>query len=123
MKPLKRLTKNDWRQIAVNSAEEAYEKNFPSRRGLFAIKGAGIVYYDNNPFALPRKNDPREDVIAEIRASLKRADLKEKACAYWPMSGESKDYTFAMVIEADDYMIESIHFIFDRILNRFMKGL
>ena len=122
IKRLKRLTSTEWGWLAANAAKEAHEENFSSRRGLYVVEGTGIVYYDNNPLKLPREKDAREKLIAEFRAFLKRSDLKEKASAYWPVSGDSKDYTFAMVIQAEDFMLETIRIAFHSIVVRFMKG-
>jgi len=123
MQTLKRLTKNEWSWMAANAAKEAHEENFSSRRGLYVVEGVGIVYYDNNPFELPREEDPREELIEEFRAFLIRSNLKEKASAYWPVSGESKDYTFAMTIEVEEFMLESIRIAFQSLVTTFMKEM
>jgi transcriptional regulator with XRE-family HTH domain len=120
---LKRLTRSEWGWLAANAAKDAHENNFSSRRGLYVVEGVGIVYYDNNPFKLPREQDPREDLIAEFRGFLKRSGLKEKASAYWPVSGDSKDYTFAMAIEAQEFMLEAMRVAFHDIVVRFVTGL
>ena len=123
MQKLKALTRTEWGWLAANAAKEAHEENFSSRRGFYIVKGAGIVYYDNNPFKLPREKDPREGLISQFRDFLKRSNLKEKASAYWPVSGASKDYTFAMVIQAEEFMLESIRISFQSIVVTFMKGI
>jgi transcriptional regulator with XRE-family HTH domain len=120
---LKRLTASEWGWLAANAARDAHENNFPSRRGLYVVEGAGIVYYDNNPFKLPREKDPREELISRFRDFLKRSGLKEKASAYWPASGESKDYTFAMVIQAPDVMLDAVRIAFDGVVGDFLNGL
>ena len=124
MKNLKSLTKTEYVRMAANAANAAYKENFASRRGVYVVAGAGIIiYYDNNPFRLPREDDPREMLIEEFRSFLKKNKLKEKACAYWPVSGESKDHTFAMVIQAEDFMLESIRSAFHSIITAFMNGM
>jgi len=120
---LKRLTKWQWGLIAAGAAKDAHENNLPSRRGLYVVEGAGIVYYDNNPFELPRDQDPREELIAEFRAFLKRSNLKEKASAYWPESGESKDYTFAMAIQAEASWLDALRVAFHDLAIAFVKGM
>jgi transcriptional regulator with XRE-family HTH domain len=119
---LKKLTKFEWGLLAANAAKDAHENNFSSRRGVYVVERAGIVYYDNNPFKLPREQDPREDLISRFRDFLKRSGLKEKASAYWPVSGESKDYTFAMAIQADEYMLDAVRVGFHSIVVDFAKG-
>jgi hypothetical protein len=120
---LMQLTKSEWGRLATNAAMDASENNFESRRGLYVVEGVGIVYYDNNPFKLPREKDPREDLIAEFRAFLKRSGLREKASAYWPVSGEDKDYTFAMVIQAEESMLDAVRVAFHSIVVTFLRGL
>ncbi|MHB1424718.1 MAG: helix-turn-helix domain-containing protein [Gemmataceae bacterium] len=122
MQQLKSLTSLEWGLLAQNAAKDAHEKNFPSRRGLYVVEGGGIVYYDNNPFKLPREKDRREDLILQFRAFLERSKLQEKACAYYPTSGESKDYTFAMVIQAEGFMLKAIRFGFLEIVVSFVNG-
>jgi transcriptional regulator with XRE-family HTH domain len=119
VKTLQKLTRREWAELAAYAAKDAFENNFSSRRGVFVIEGAGIVYYDNNPFKLPHDQDARENLISEFRAYLKRSNLKEKASAYWPVSGEDKDYTFAMVIEAEEVMLEAIRTAFHSIVIQF----
>lgn len=123
METVKTLTRDEWEQLAANAARDAQEENFSSRRGLYEVEGVGIVFYDNNPFSLPRETDPREDLISEIRAYLNRSELNEKASAYWPTSGEEQDYTFAMVIEAEGFMIEQIRNAFNSIVKDFMNRI
>jgi hypothetical protein len=123
MQKLKRLTRFEWGWLAANAAKEAHEENFSSRRGVYVVQGAGIVYYDNNPFNLPREKDLREELIAQFREFLRRSNLKEKSSAYWPVSGESKDYTFAMVIQAEEFMLNAIRVAFQSIVSSFMKGM
>jgi transcriptional regulator with XRE-family HTH domain len=122
MQQLKCLTKSEWGLLAANAAMDAHENHFPSRRGLYVVEGVGVVYYDNNPIKLPREQDPREDLIAQFRAFLTRSGLKEKAAAYWPVSGDDKDYTFAMAIQAEESMLETLRVAFHSIVVEFVTG-
>jgi transcriptional regulator with XRE-family HTH domain len=122
MQQLKTLTSADWGRLAQNAAKDAYENHHPSRRGLYVVEGVGIVYYDNNPFKLPREKDRREDLISQFRDFLQRSKIKERACAYYPPAGESKDYTFAMVIEAEALMLKAIRICFLQIVDKFING-
>jgi hypothetical protein len=123
MPSLKKLTRDEWGWIAAMAAKEAHEENFSSRRGLYVVEGVGIIYYDNNPFDLPREEDPREHLISEFRDFLKKSNVKEKASAYWPPYGDSKDYTFAMAIEAEEHMFELIRVAFQSIITRVLLPL
>lgn len=116
------VTQPEWDLLAQDAAKDAHDNNFPSRRGLYAVENVGIVYYDNNPFKLPREQDRREELISQFRAFLNRSNFQEKACAYFPTSGESKDYTFAMVIQAEAFMLKSLRVAFLAIVDGFING-
>jgi UDP-N-acetylglucosamine 1-carboxyvinyltransferase len=123
MEKLKKTTRLAWELVAVNAAKDAHENNFPSRRGIYVIEDVGIVYYDNNPYELPREKDPREKLLSQFRDFLKSSKLKEKASAYWPPNGDDKDYTFAMVIEAQEFMFDAIRVAFQDIVATFVRGM
>jgi transcriptional regulator with XRE-family HTH domain len=122
MQQQKTLNSVDWDSLAQHAAKDANEKNFSSRRGLYVVEGIGIVYYDNNPFKLPRENDRREELISLFRAFLRSSHIQEKSCAYYPMSGKSKDYTFVMVIEAQEFMLKAIRLAFLEFVDSFVNG-
>jgi transcriptional regulator with XRE-family HTH domain len=122
MQQARNWSQSDWDLLAQSEAKNAHEKNFPSRRGIYVVEGVGIVYYDNNPFKLPREEDRREELISQFRAFLNRSKINEKAYAYYPPSGKSKDYTFAMVIQADALMIKAVRIGLLAIVDQFVNG-
>ncbi|MFN8705819.1 MAG: hypothetical protein ACK50J_04005 [Planctomyces sp.] len=86
-----------------------------------ALEEVGAVYYDNNPFALPREVDKRESLIQLIREFLNESNLHELSSAYWPETGDDKDYTFAMIIEAKPNQVDYIREGIQEVLNAFLK--
>jgi hypothetical protein len=86
---------DQWRQLALDVARDAFENRFPQRRG-FVFGGDYAAYFDNNPYI---EADRRELIIARLRDEMTCFDVVEKSCAYWPCEGSSEGYTFAMVMQ------------------------
>lgn len=73
------LSQLELERLAQEAAKDAHEKNIASRRGLYVVESVGIVYYDNNPFKLPREQDRREELILRFRGFLRRSKISEAA--------------------------------------------
>src|SRR3954447_8122143 len=94
-------TKSTWHNLAFLCACDAFENNFPSRRGAYFIEDKGVLcIYNNNPYANPTL---REEETAKLRQRMKAEGLEELAYATYPFEGhEDAGYTYAMTIAAGE---------------------
>lgn len=102
---LAKAIKREWNKLAYRCAAEAFEKNWPSRRGIYLLKvtrdKAVLCFYNNNPWA----NYPtlRDEETAEFRKRMRAEGLKELAYAtYPPEREECAGYSYAMLIDAGE---------------------
>jgi hypothetical protein len=119
MVTLPELTQEEWATLALDVARDVHEENLESRRGLYILGGLALVYYDNNSFE--KDTDARERLISNYREYLKQTNLAtEMASAYWPISGEEQDYTFAMVMKGHERHFNIVANAFQRVMDGFM---
>ncbi len=84
--------------LALACAREAYEQNFPSRRGTYIIEDkpdAYVCVYHNNPC---QGDDARRELGALIE-QLAQHGVDVAAVGSWPRSGESADYTKSILFK------------------------
>lgn len=106
-----------WNNLAVSSAEDAYENNFSSRRGVYVItdapskSGQVICLYNNNPYShdFKRGRSPERDRETQaFREKLAEHGVKELAYAVWPLKGDEAGYSYAMILDAGEDQKEEL---------------
>jgi hypothetical protein len=90
-----------WTALAEREAQDAFENFIHIPMQVKVIPEIGVAYRDNNPFGILGNASPRKEFIQRIRTFLGESNLMERACAHWPQSGDAKNYTFVMLIDAD----------------------
>jgi hypothetical protein len=108
MKKMVALNISELQRLAFDSAKDAHENYFSSRRGIWLFEDNGIVcVYNNNPYADDAKRRDRE--TAAFRARMKAARIREVAYATYPPAGkEDAGYTYALLLKADDSKLSFI---------------
>lgn len=94
------LPKLRWKQLAQECAVFAHEEEFHSRRGAYPLDcgcdGTVLVVYNNSPYAAGKHF--RQEELIRIRQRLDQLGLTELAFGTWPITGESRGYTYALLI-------------------------
>jgi hypothetical protein len=83
-------------EITERTARAAGGPLFQYRFGAFAGGGMSILYSNMGP--------PRQCLLKGFREELAQEGVRELALATWPIEGEDKDYTLAILIDCPESM-------------------
>lgn len=107
-------TAEQWRFLAGLYAEEMHLFNFPSRRGTFAVESKNgevvLCLYNNNPWPdfAEGRSALRDEETSRLRTWLAEHGLAEVAYATYPKTGADRGYSFAMIIDCPESMVDEL---------------
>jgi hypothetical protein len=105
-------SRDQWREIALNCAKDAHQKLGQHLRGIDLANPTGKLFVFSND---PRPNEPwlRRRETDVFRALLDTFGRSELAWATYPSAGPKKEFTTAMIVDAEVDSVREIRDIYE----------
>ena len=101
------MMKKEAQHWADYFAQDANEKHFESRRGVWYIEDLDcLLLYDNNPYSSDPTRRPRE--MRQIRKRLKAAGIETLACGGSRDDDDVEPYTVSLLLDCNSDRIEEV---------------